>query len=215
MGDYIFENREQAGKFLATEIGKLKLAPKKSIIAAIARGGVVVGQEVAKALKIPLKVLVIKKIGAPQNPELAIGAVSASGKSFLDYWFIRDLKVSQSFLKKEINKKRKEAQERENLLGIELKEADFRGKTAIIVDDGLATGASARAAAKVVRDFGTDKIILALPCGFPKELGKIKDDFDKVICLRASADFWAVGQFYRDFRPIEDEDVKTILNSKN
>ncbi|MBI2598850.1 phosphoribosyltransferase [Candidatus Curtissbacteria bacterium] len=215
INDSIFENREQAGKLLAKEVRKLKLNPRKSVIAAIARGGVVVGQAVAKELGITLRVMVVKKLGAPGDPELAIGAVSALGKPYLDYWLIRDLKVSANYLKREVGQKRKEASEREKFLGIKLKSGDFSGKTAVICDDGLATGASAKAAAKEIRDLGAKNVILAVPCGFPAEVEKIKGDFERVIVLRTAADFWAVGQFYRDFSEVTDEQVRNILHGKN
>lgn len=205
-------NRQQAGQELAKELQKLKLNPQKSIVCAIARGGVVVGQEVSRKLGIPLRVIVIRKLGAPGNPELAIGAVSALGKPVLDWWLIGELGVKSSFIKKETSKKREEAEKREKFLGVKLGKKDFVGKTVIVIDDGLATGQSARAAARLLAGFGVKKLILAVPCGFPGELEKLKDDFAKVICLKTSYDFRAVGQFYRDFRPVEDQEVKELLD---
>ena len=210
----IFESRRQAGELLAKRLSKLKLSPIKTLIVGIPRGGVVVAQAVAASLSLPLGVIVIKKLGAPLNVELAIGATAAHGEPVLDRWFIGDLHVSSLYLKKELLKKRKEARAREKLLGVENFEGRFRGKTVVVVDDGLATGQTARAAAKILKQFGAGALILAVPCAAPSTLEQVSQDYDKVICLEASEDFAAVGQFYRDFRPVSDGEVKAILEEQ-
>lgn len=211
----IFENREHAGQILSQELAKLKLDPQKSIIAAVPRGGVVVGKVIAERLAIPLTAIVIKKLGAPANPELAIGATASHGVAVLDHWLIGDLGVSGDYLKREIRKKRREAQAREKFLGVKLSEDLFRDKDLVVVDDGLATGQTARAAAKTIRRFGPKRLILAVPCASPSTIEQVKEDYDEVICLETSPDLFAVGQFYRNFSPVEDREVKEILNSKN
>ena len=210
----IFENRNQAGKILAKELSKLKLNCKKSIIVAIPRGGVVVGKAISQTLSVPLTVIVIKKLGAPFNAELAIGATASRGRPVLDRWLIRDLKVSPDYLKKEILKKKKEAVSRERYLNVRLDEKIFSGKDVIVVDDGLATGQTAKAACYVIRQFQPSGIILAVPCAAPSAIDLVKEVYDKVVCLEVDPELVAVGQFYRDFRPIEDEEVATILKSK-
>ena len=207
----VFENRDQAGRKLAREIAKLHLSLEQTVIAAIARGGVVVGKACADELRIPLEVLVIKKLGAPLNPELAIGATASSGRPVLDHWLIRELDVSADWLKREIIKKRKEAASREKFLGITIDERKFSGKVVVVVDDGLATGQTAKAAARVVKQFGAGEVILAVPCASPATVELVKADFNKVVVLEKSEDFVAVGQFYGDFRPVSDEEVKAIL----
>lgn len=206
----IFENRKHAGELLAEEIAKLKLDPKDSVVAAIPRGGVIVGDVIAKRLKLPLICIVIKKLGAPENAELAIGATASFGKAVLDRWLIRDLKIPADWLKQEIIKRRKEAKARENFLGIEILGENFHNKNVIIVDDGIATGQTARAAAKIIRRFEPAKLILAVGCGSPQTLAMLGGYFDQIICPVVSSDLWAVGQFYHDFRPVEDNDVKAI-----
>ncbi len=210
----IFDDRRQAGEILSTKLSKLKLEKDKSVVVAIPRGGVVVARQVADILRIPLKVLVIKKLGAPANPELAIGATASFGKPVLDRWLIADLKVPADYIKKEVYNKKREAAAREKFLGVKIVPADFKDKHVIVVDDGLATGQTAKMAAKILRQLGAKVLILAVPCAAPAALEGVRKDYDKVVCLEVSADLWAVGQFYKDFRPIEDEEVKDILKSK-
>lgn len=207
----IFENREHAGELLATEISKLKLSLENLIIAAIPRGGIVVGAAVSQKLGVPLSVLVVKKLGAPGNPELAIGATASYGAPVLDRWLIADLDVSRDYLKKEIIKKRKEAASRESFLGIKLTADTFSGRVVIVVDDGIATGQTARAAAKIIRKFGPLKLILAVGCASPTVIDQLKGEYDEIICPIISEELFAVGQFYRDFRPISDEEAKQLL----
>lgn len=211
----VFEDRRQAGELLCEKLKKLKLDPKKSIIAAIPRGGVIVAEAVSKKLSIPLGVIVIKKLSPPFNPELAIGATASFGKPILDRWLIADLKVSNDYLKKEIIKKRKEARAREKYLHQELSASKFKGKTVIVIDDGMATGQTARAAARIIRAFEPAKLILAVPCAPPATIDSVSEDYDKVICLQVDANLMAVGQFYGDFRPIEDQEVREILARRN
>jgi predicted phosphoribosyltransferase len=211
----IFDDRYQAGELLAKKLSKLRLDPQKTVIFAIPRGGIIVGWAISQLLKIPLTCIVIKKLGAPTNSELAIGATAAFGKPVLDRWLIGDLKISPAYLKGEIVKKRKEAQLREKFLGCKISATQFKSKNIIVCDDGLATGQTARAAVRIIKTFSPKKVILAVPCGSPSVVTSMKEEYDKVICLAERVDFWAVGQFYNDFRPIEDEEVLGILKSKN
>jgi len=211
MDGMIFADRYQAGEKLAERLKKLKLSPKKSIIAAIPRGGVIVAQAICEILAIPITCIVIKKLGAPYNPELAIGATASFGKPVLDRWLLADLGVSSDYLKKEIIKKKKEAKAREKFLGQNFSNFKFEDKNVIVVDDGLATGQTSKAAAKIIRAFKPEKLILASPCASPQAIELVKDDYDEIICLEIDENLMAVGQFFRDFRPIEDAEVKEIL----
>lgn len=211
----IFDDRNHAGKLLAEEISKLNLNLKEVVVAAIPRGGVVVGAAIAKELSIPLAVVVIKKLGAPTNPELAIGAVASHGAPVLDRWLISDLGVSNDFLTKEIRTKKKEALGRENFLGVSLGSYQLEAKVVVVVDDGLATGQTARAASKILRRYKVSQLILAVPCATPSTLELLKNDYDRIISLVKDPYLEAVGQYYRDFRPVEDSEVKELLATSN
>lgn len=206
-----FNDRFQAGLALADKLSNFNLNSKNSVIAAIPRGGVVVAEAISQKLNIPIKAIVLKKLGAPHNSELALGAVSAFGKPVLDNWLIADLSVGKSYLRREINKKRREAIQREKFLNSQLNEKDFQNKTVIVVDDGLATGQTAKAAAKVLRGFRLSKVILAVGCASPATIDLVKDDFDEIICPVLDKNLQAVGQFYRDFSQVSDNQVKDIL----
>lgn len=208
----IFKDRTNAGKLLAKELKKLKLDPKSTVTIAVPRGGVIVASEVARILKTPLLPVVVKKLGAPNNPELAIGATASFGPPVFDHWLIKELHISGDYLKGEIRNKKKEARNREKFLNTQLSEKDLKGKFVVVVDDGLATGQTARAAAKILKSLSPKELILAVPCAPPSAIDIVKGDYDKIVSLQISPDFQAVGQFYRDFRPIEDEEVKFILN---
>ncbi len=207
----IFEDRYHAGELLAKKLSKLKFDRTRTRVVAIPRGGVAVASVVCQRLSIPLSIIVIKKLSAPFNPELAIGATASFGKPVLDRWLIADLSVSADYLKKEIIKKKKEAKARERYLGLSVADKDYFGRVVIVIDDGLATGQTAKAAAKMIRAFEPSKLILAIPCASPETIELVKNEYDKVVCLEISGNLMAVGQFYRDFKPITDEEVKSIL----
>lgn len=208
-----FENREDAGLKLANVLSKLQLKPKQSLVIAILRGGIVVAFEISKKLKIPLSALVVRKIGAPFQRELAIGAVTSFSNPALDKETISDLGVSSKYLKQETRRMQLEAVNREGLLGISNVNLDVLGKTLVVVDDGLATGASAICAARALKEKGAKRLILAVPCGAPSALLRVREYFDRVVCPVESEEFFAVGQFYRDFSAVEDDDVVKILAS--
>ena len=205
----IYADRVDAGQVLAHKLKLLKL--KGEIVAAIPRGGVVVGVEIARVLHLRIFPLVIKKLGAPANPELAIGATASFGKPVLDRWLIADLDVGYDYIKKETIKKRKEAKAREKFLGFAISKINLNGKTVIVVDDGLATGQTVRLAGKILKQIGAAKLILAVPCAPPSAIGLVKGEYNEVICPEVSDNFTAVGQFYHDFRPAEEAEVKKLL----
>src|SRR3990167_3571969 len=198
----IFENRLQAGEILAKKLSRLDLKAEESVVVAVPRGGVVVARQVSSTLNIPLKVIVIKKLGAPTNPELAIGAVASFGKPVIDRWLTKDLGVSETYIKKEVYNKKREARAREKFLGVKLEPKDFEKKQVVVVDDGLATGQTVKMAARILKQFNVAKLILGVPCAPTSVLKRLSSDYDEILCVEERDDFMAVGQFYKDFRPV-------------
>ncbi|OGE08724.1 hypothetical protein A3A60_04540 [Candidatus Curtissbacteria bacterium RIFCSPLOWO2_01_FULL_42_26] len=210
----IFTDRIHAGQILAQRLRNFNKDLNAAIVVSIPRGGVLVGAQIAKIFKLPIFLLVIKKLGAPNNSELAIGATASFGKPVLDRWLIANLDVPSDYIKQEVLNKRREAKAREKFLGIKIEPKKFEGKTIIVVDDGLATGQTAKMAAKILKQLGSGKLILAVPCASSAVIEETRKDYNEVICPQIRDDFAAVGQFYRDFRPVEDEEVKQLLSSQ-
>ncbi len=204
----MFFDRRDAGKQLAEHL--LPLAKGEVVVLAIPRGGVVVADEVASCLEAALDLVIPRKIGAPGNPELAIGAVVGE-KVIINEELKRALGVSDEYIKKEVEKELNEiARRREKYLG-ERRPLDLKNKTVVIVDDGLATGYTAKAAIASVKQDNPQKVILAVPVAPTDTYERLKEEVDEIVCLNVSEMFFAVGQFYSDFSQISDEEVIDIL----
>jgi predicted phosphoribosyltransferase len=204
-----FANRVDAGKRLASELKNL--IGKNAIVLAIPRGGVVVGYEIAKALNLPLDVIIPRKIGAPDNPELAIGAMTEDGTIILDQNLVSYLGVSQDYIKEESKRQKKEIERRLNLYRGNEPYPKLQGKDVIIVDDGIATGSTMKAALASVRNRGARTVTVAVPVGPPSTIKELKKQADKVICPYAPEYLQAIGQFYVDFEQTTDEEVIQLL----
>ena len=207
-----FSDRQEAGKQLAITLKNLKI--KADLILAIPRGGLVVGAEIAKVLDCPLDVLITKKLSAPGNPELAIGALGPDGAKFLDKHLVKITGADKSYLNQEIKDKGKEILRRTAKYRGKREDLYVSGKIVILTDDGVATGATVRAAIKWLRNKGVKKLVLVLPvCArdTAKELKKLVDDF---ICLLTPQVFFAVGQFYDSFEQTSDEEVIDLLQKE-
>ncbi len=205
-----FQNREEAGKQLSKKLLKYKNS-KNAIVLAIPRGGVVVGYEIAKALKIKLDIIVTKKLGYPGNPELAIGAVSLRGKIILDDVIVETHKISKRYIDSEVKEIEREIERRHNEYRGKKPFPNLKNKTVIIVDDGIATGYTTLAAIKYVKSQGAKKIILAVPVMPESTYQSLKKEADEIICLNISEYFLAISQFYNEFSQLEDEDVKRLV----
>lgn len=205
----MFHDRIDAGKKLAAALLTYKGA-KKTVVLGLPRGGVVTAYEVAKALQLPLDILVPRKLGAPNNPELAIGAIAGSG-IVLDRGIIEQLDVTESYIQAEIEKQIKEAERRLALFRKGKPPQDYRGWTAILVDDGIATGSTMRASIAALKKMHAAKIVVAVPVGPPDTISDLKKDVDAIVCLSTPSSFMAVGQFYERFQQTEDEEVIQIL----
>ena len=205
----MFANRESAGSQMAQRLNDFK--GKNAVVLGIPRGGVVVGAEVAKELGLPLSVIIPRKIGAPGNPELAIGAVAGEGITFLNQRIIKTLGVSEQFLQDEIQRQVREIKRREENYLQGYGQVEIQGKIAIVVDDGIATGSTAIVALRAVKKQNPEKVILAVPVA-PLDANKLlEDEADEVIVLDTPPVFYAVGQFYESFEQTTDEEVKKLI----
>lgn len=205
----MFQDRQDAGQQLAQHLLQYK-NKKEVLVLGIPRGGIVVAAEVAKQLHAPLDILVIKKLGAPGNEELAIGAVSVDS-SYLDKDTLHSLGVSQKYLQKEMKKKQQEAKQRVAYLREKKSFYSVKNKIVILVDDGIATGATMIMAIQIMKKQAVKKIIIAVPVAPSETINKLHDVADEVICLQQPILFFAIGQFYHDFQQVEDEEVKRYL----
>lgn len=204
----MFKNRYDAGLQLA-KILKDKLYVKDFVVVAIPRGGVIIGKIISDNLSLKLFALVIKKIGSPYNPELAIGAAGSNGTVCLDSKTIKELGFSKKTIEQLKSKKVKEAKVNETLYDLKL--PVLAGKNIILADDGVATGLTVETAVKILRNLGSDQIILAVPVISEDTFNLIKRNFDEIIYLLKPSGFNAVGEFYKEFKQVTDMEVKQIL----
>jgi putative phosphoribosyl transferase len=204
----IFHDRLDAGRRLADALKEH--AGPYTVVLAIPRGGVIVGEVVAATLGVPLDVVVPRKVGAPGNPELGLGAV-APGVRVLDPWLIERLGVSEEYLEREIA-----AEEAETVRRLEAYRGgrpplELEGKTAIVVDDGVATGGTAVAALRWARAQGAATVVLAVPVAPPQTIQRLSHEADEVVALATPEPFFAVGEWYRIFDQTPDDEVLAAL----
>ncbi len=204
----IFEDRVDAGERLAEAL-KEHVGPG-TIVLGIPRGGVIVAEVVARTLGVPLDVVVPRKVGAPGNPELGLGAV-APGVRVLDPWLIERLGVSEEYLEREIAAEEAETVRRLRAYRGDRPPLDLTGKTAIVIDDGVATGGTAVAALRWARAQGAERVILAVPVAPPQTMQRLRHEADEVVALATPEPFFAVGEWYRRFDQTSDEEVVEAL----
>ena len=205
-----FYDRFAAGRLLGETIFD-QFKGDEVVVLALPRGGIPVGLEVAKKLDAEFGIIEVKKIGAPDNPELAIGAVGQAGDPFWDKEIIESLGVSKEYLAQAAAKRQKEAGERAKFYSVLLPGVEISAKEVILVDDGLATGTTAQAAAKIIGKERPKRKILAVPVAPPSSIKKVQEDFDEIIALFQPWDFAAVGQYYQNFKPLSDEEIKEMI----
>ncbi|MFN2544259.1 MAG: phosphoribosyltransferase [Actinomycetota bacterium] len=206
----MFRDRREAGQRLADALAGFRGEP--CVVLAIARGGVVVGAQVAKALGAPLDVVIPRKVGAPGNPELGLGAV-APGVRVLDERLVRDLRVSEEYLEREIAAQEREIERRSEVYRAGRPPLDVKGRAAIVVDDGVATGGTAVAAARWARRAGASRVVLAVPVAPPQSLAGLSEECDELVTLATPEPFYAVGQWYDRFDQVSDDEVVATLSS--
>lgn len=206
----MFKNREEAGKILANRLSGYK-GLGNAIVLGLPRGGVVVAYEVARLLKLPLDIVVPRKIGAPGNKELAIGAITPDGSVILDKDLCSMFRVEKTYIDQETEKERTEAIRRLKLYRKNRPELDLNKKVVILVDDGIATGATIRAAIKSVRASGVEKVIVAVPVAPTELVDPLAGEVDDIVCLDTPQNFFAVGAYYKEFGQVEDGEVIAIM----
>jgi putative phosphoribosyl transferase len=205
----LFYDRTDAGRRLAKLLKRRIQGP--CIVLAIPRGGVVVGYEVAKELGCPLDVVISRKVGAPAQPELAVGAVAEDGVVFVDEEIAGLVGVSRDYVERRAREELREVRRRAEEYRGGREMPDLSGKTVILVDDGLATGLTMLAAVHMARNKGAEKVVVAVPVSPPETVAKLRRHADEVICLETPTNFYAIGQFYERFDQLTDEETNSIL----
>ena len=206
----IYKDRKDAGIQLAEKLTHYRDKPGV-IVLGLPRGGVTVAYEIARALHCPLDVLIVRKIGFPGNPELAAGAVSETGTVVLNEEIVSRYGVSREYLAQETGRQKEEIVRRVSLYRGGKGIPPLAGKTVILVDDGIATGATVKAAISTLRPEKIAKLVVALPVASQQAEREISKTVEEWVCLQTPAWFGAVGRFYSDFRQVEEEDVVAML----
>lgn len=204
-----FRDRAEAGRLLGAELAARKL-PTNVIVLALPRGGLPVGVEVVEVLKAPLDVVVVRKLGVPWQPQLAMGAIAGSTR-VLDHRLISDLHIPDDEVEAVVAREMKEVERREKLYRSGLPVQNFRGRTVVIVDDGLATGSTMLAATRHVRGAHPGRLIIAVPVGSSEACSRLRREADECICLAVPEPLFAVGEWYTDFRQVTDAEVQATL----
>lgn len=205
----MFKDRIEAGTILAAALKAYK-DKDDTIVIALPRGGVVVAYYVAQALNLPMDIIVARKIGMPNNPEAAIGAITVDGQEELDRGFIKQVGITQDYIDLEIAKERKEAERRMTLYRGDRPALDLQNKTVLLVDDGVATGSTIRVAIKSAYVQGAKKVVIAVPVA-PAEF--VRDTREDIICIKMPDDFIAVGGAYRNFEQVENDEVIRYMSA--
>jgi putative phosphoribosyl transferase len=207
----VFANRTEAGRRLAEELRRFK--HERPVVLALPRGGVPVAYEVAEALTAPLDLVLVRKIGAPFQPELAIGAVVDGERPelVLNRDLITEYGIPESYVESERRRQLAEIERRRERYLAGRARAPVQDRTAIVIDDGIATGATMEAALHATRRAGARRLVLAVPVAPPDTIARLRPEVDEVVCVLVPAFLGAIGSFYRDFRQLRDEDVIGLL----
>jgi predicted phosphoribosyltransferase/dienelactone hydrolase len=205
----MFDDRSDAGRKLSDRVRHL--AAERPIVFAVPRGGVPVAVEVAAALDAPLDVLIVRKLGAPQNPEFAVGAVAEDGTAVLNVALARRVGMSRAELELVVERETRELRRRVERFRHGRPVLDIEGRTVVVVDDGLATGLTDLAAVRALRSRGAARIVVAVPVGSQQAVAMLGKEADEVVCLAIPDELRGVGEWYRDFSPVGDEHVLTLL----
>jgi len=206
-----FSDRKEAGVLLGNELKKLGVDKEKPAVLGILRGGIIVAREVVRILRGDLDIVLSRKLGSPFNPELAIGAISENGELFINERIASQIGIRSQYIEEEKKKQQKVIGERIAYFRKEFPKINLKGRYVIIVDDGIATGATMEATVWSIREEKPKTLMVALPVGPEDSLQRLADDADFVLCLKVPEFFSAVGQFYQRFDQTEDEEVRQVL----
>ncbi len=207
-GQVPFQDRADAGRQLAARLDAY--AGENTLVLALPRGGVPVAYEIARALRAPLDIFVVSKLGTPGQEELAMGAIASGGTRVLNQEVIQVLGISPEQIEAVARREALELERRERQYRGGWERLQARGRTVILVDDGLATGSTMRAAAAALRQFEPQKIVAASPVAAETTCAILRQTVEEIVCLYMPRDFYAVGQFYQDFSPVSDEQVREL-----
>ncbi len=205
-----FATRREAGEKLAEKLAAYADSPDL-IVLALPRGGVPVGYEVARALHAPLDVFLVRKLGVPGYEELAMGAIATGGVRVLNQEVTSHMDIPEPVIDAVAERENEELQRRERLYRQDRPEPDVRGRTVILVDDGLATGSTMRAAAAAIRQMQPAKVVVAVPVAARETCEELREEVDEVICAVTPEPFMAVGAWYADFSQTTDDEVRELL----
>ena len=204
----------EAGRRLGEDLKARGLGAENALVLGIPRGGVVTAAEVARVLGVPLDVALARKVGAPGNAELAIGAVGPDGSAVIDEDLARRVGATDEWLAQAIERQQQEVAERQRRFRNDRPPLDVAGREAIVVDDGVATGSTAVAVGRWLAGAGARRRILAVPVAPPQTVERLAHAFDEVVVLATPAAFFAVGEFYADFRQVTDDEVRQLLGAQ-
>ncbi len=206
----LFQDRAEAGRELASRLREFAHRPDVLVLA-LPRGGVPVGYEVARALHVPLDVFMVRKLGVPWQPELAMGAIASGGTLVLNPEVVRGIGIPSAEFEQVAAHERQELEQREQRYRGQRPPLDVKGRTVILVDDGLATGSSMRAAARALRERGPARVVIAVPLAASVTCLDLRSEGHEVVCAYTPEPFLAVGQWYREFSQTSDEEVRELL----
>jgi len=209
-----FTDRQEAGRRLAEALSAYQ-DRDDVVVLGLPRGGVPVAFEVARALRAPLDVFLVRKLGVPGNPELAMGAIASGDVRVLNEGVVRRMRISDDAIERVTEREREKLENREQIYRGARPEVDLTGKTVLLVDDGLATGATMRAAVDALRQRDPRKIVVAVPTAPPETCSEFEDVVDDMVCVTTPRPFFGVGGAYRDFSQTTNDEVRDFLERAN
>jgi putative phosphoribosyl transferase len=209
----MFQDRNDAGKQLAARLVQLKF--RRPVVLALPRGGVAIGFEIANRLGAPLDIVLVRKIGVPWQPELALGALADGGggppEVFIDERRVSSLAIPPDYVREETARQLAELERRRRIYCADRPPVEIAGRTAIVVDDGIATGATMRVALRAVRRRGPASVVLAVPVAAPETLASFAGEADEIVCVEVPEGLDAIGHYYEDFHQMSDDEVIDLL----